>query len=76
MMQMITRFIELSKIAVDRDINIETIGELKILRRLMRMGEEIGEEELDKFSDLRIELDAAFTHLTGEAIQETASDES
>ena len=70
MMQIITRFIELSKNAIDMNTNIETIGTLPVMRRLMRMGEEISEDELDKFNELRIELDAAFTHLTsGENLQ-------
>ncbi|MEN8213006.1 MAG: V-type ATP synthase subunit A [Pseudomonadota bacterium] len=76
MMQMITRFIELSKNAVDSDISIEAINGLPLLRRLMRMGEEIGEEELDRFKQLRSDLDAAFTQLTNSDIQEHAGDES
>jgi V/A-type H+-transporting ATPase subunit A len=76
MMQIITRFIELSENAVDMNIDIETIGTLPVMRGLMRMGEEIGEDDQDKFHDLRIELDAAFTHLTSGETQESNSNES
>jgi len=75
MMQIITRFIELSENVIDMNTNIETISSLPIMRRLMRMGEEISEDELDKFNELRIELDAAFTHLTSRENLEGDSDE-
>ena len=44
MMQMITAFIESSKIAIDMGISLETISALPVMRRLMRMGEEIAED--------------------------------
>lgn len=70
MMQIITQFIELSKNAIAKNTDIETISTLPVMRRLMRMGEEISENELDRFNELRIELDAAFSHLTsGENLQ-------
>ena len=46
------------------------------MRRLMRMGEEIGEDQIEKFEELRIELDAVFSSLRHEAKQEAVSDES
>ena len=63
MMQLINRFIRLSEDAVDLDIGIETISSLPVLRKLMRMGEEIGEDDLEKFAELNTELDSAFTDL-------------
>ena len=63
MMQMISRFIELSQNAIELDISVETITALPIMRRLMRMGEEIGEDELDRFDGLRVELDTVFSGL-------------
>jgi V/A-type H+/Na+-transporting ATPase subunit A len=75
-MKTITRFIESSKTAVDMGISIESISSLPIMRRLMRMGEEIGEDDLDKFDDLRTELDAVFSSLRQEAQQEAVSNES
>ena len=63
MMQLINRFIRLSEEAVDQGIGIETISTLPVLRKLMRMGEEIGEDDLEKFAELNTELDSAFTDL-------------
>jgi V/A-type H+-transporting ATPase subunit A len=76
MMKTITRFIESSKTAVDAGISIETISSLPIMRRLMRMGEEIGEADLDKFEDLHVELDAVFARLLQEIDREAVADES
>jgi V/A-type H+-transporting ATPase subunit A len=76
MMQMITRFIELSRNAVEMGISNEAIASLPVMRRVMRMGEEIGEDNLDKFSGLGAELDAAFTDLTHKPGREQASNES
>jgi V/A-type H+-transporting ATPase subunit A len=76
MMQMISRFIELSQNAIELDISVETITALPIMRRLMRMGEEIGEDDLDRFDGLRIELDAVFSGLLDGSRQEVVTDES
>ena len=76
MMQMISRFIELSQNAIELDISVETITALPIMRRLMRMGEEIGEDDLDRFDGLRTELDAVFSGLLDGSRQEVVTDES
>lgn len=76
MMKMITRFIELSKNAIALGASIETISTLPILRRLMRMSEDISEDNLDKFNDLHNELDSIFSPLTHEAELGTKSNES
>ena len=80
MMKMITLFIKFSENAIDMDTSIETISRLPVMRRLMRMGEEIGEGELEKFDKLRTDLDIAFSQLSHSATldtrQETASNES
>jgi V/A-type H+-transporting ATPase subunit A len=80
MMKMITLFIKFSENAIDMGTSIKTISRLPVMRRLMRMGEEIGEGELEKFDELRTELDIVFTQLTHKATQdtrqETASNES
>jgi V/A-type H+-transporting ATPase subunit A len=75
MMQMIGRFIRLSENAVELDHSVEAISALPVMRKLMRMGEEIGEDDLDSFDVLRIELDEAFEQLTGSAKQEAVSHE-
>lgn len=75
MMQMISRFIELSQHAIELDITVETITALPIMRRLMRMGEEIGEDELDRFDGLRVELDSVFSGLLHASRQQAVSHE-
>ncbi|MGB5518713.1 MAG: V-type ATP synthase subunit A [Gammaproteobacteria bacterium] len=75
MMQMINRFIKLSENAIDLDIPVESISTLPVMRKLKRMGEEIGEDDLDNFDDLRIELEEAFTQLIRHAKRETAHHE-
>ncbi|MGB5278981.1 MAG: ATPase, partial [Gammaproteobacteria bacterium] len=74
-MQMINRFIKLSENAIDLDIPVESISTLPVMRKLKRMGEEIGEDDLDNFDDLRIELEEAFTQLIRHAKRETAHHE-
>jgi V/A-type H+-transporting ATPase subunit A len=76
MMQMIDHFIELSENAVALDIPIDRMSALPVMRRLMRMGEEIGEEDIDRFSELRVELDNAFSDLQSQSRKETTGDES
>ena len=76
MMKMITRFIESSKAVIELGVSLETISALPVMRRLMRMGEEIGEGDIEKFEELRNELDAVFSSLRDDANQEAVSDES
>lgn len=66
MMKLIARFIHLSELAVANDVEVEHIRSLPILRRLRRMGEEVGEDQLAEFKKLRSQLDAAFTQLRTE----------
>jgi V/A-type H+-transporting ATPase subunit A len=64
MMNLITHFIELTRTAVEMNITTETIIALPVMRRLMRMGEEIGEGNLEKFDALRTELEATLSRLS------------
>jgi V/A-type H+-transporting ATPase subunit A len=75
MMQMINRFIKHSEHAVEMNISVESIAALPVMRKLMRMGEEIGEDDLDKFNGLRIELDDEFAQLRRSSKQEEETDE-
>ena len=75
MMQMTNRFIRLSRQAIELNHSVETLSAMPVMRKLRRMGEEIGEDEVDRFDELRDELDEAFEHLIRSAKQETASDE-
>ena len=64
MMQLITEFIEMSEKAIDEDVDFEDIVTLPILRRLRRMNEEIGEQDLQAFEGLRNEMENAFAKLS------------
>jgi V/A-type H+-transporting ATPase subunit A len=76
MMKMITVFIESSKSAIAMGSTIESINNMPVMRRLMRMAEEIAEDNLGKFDTLHSELDSAFAQLRHNLTQETAADES
>ena len=57
MMRLLGQFLEQSEKAIDRGTTPETIQQTPIFRRLMRMSEEIGEGEWERFSELSRELD-------------------
>ena len=52
MLKLILRFVALAEDALERGVPPGQIAELDVLRRLQRMGEEIGEDELEKFARL------------------------
>ncbi len=64
MMKLITYFIDHTAKAVSEQIRVEDIAALPVMRRLRRMGEDIGESELEKFDELRQELDEACLRLS------------
>ena len=66
MMQLIARFAELSEHAVERGIGMTTVAGLPVMRRLRRMGEEIGDDQLERFERLRQTLEADFTAMIEE----------
>jgi len=63
MLKIILNFIELAQAALGRGVLPQTIAELSILRRLQRMGEEIGEEQIEKFVELRAALESTMAAL-------------
>jgi V/A-type H+-transporting ATPase subunit A len=63
MLKIVVRFIALAEAALDRGVAPQTIAEIDILRRLQRMGEEIGEDQLDAFEELRAKMEQTFTAL-------------
>ncbi|MDH5324659.1 MAG: V-type ATP synthase subunit A [Gammaproteobacteria bacterium] len=63
MMQLLSRFIELSSNAVQQQVSMESIHSLPILRRIRRMGEEIGEDDLPGFGLLNNEMERVFSQL-------------
>ena len=50
MLKLILRFIDLAEAALERGVAPEALAELASLRKLQRMGEELGENELDQMS--------------------------
>jgi V/A-type H+-transporting ATPase subunit A len=63
MLKLILRFVELAEAALQRGVAPEQLAELPVLRRLQRMGEEIGEGQLEKFGELGVTVDAAMAGL-------------
>jgi V/A-type H+-transporting ATPase subunit A len=63
MLKLILRFIDLAETALDRGVSPQAMAELDVLRKLRRMGEEIGEDALDQVAQLRTELEAAMAGL-------------
>ncbi|MGB5474806.1 MAG: V-type ATP synthase subunit A [Gammaproteobacteria bacterium] len=66
-MQTIIRFIDLAEAAVANQASMDSIRELPVMRRLLRMSEDIGEDQLEEYEVLGKHLEAAFTALTGSA---------
>ena len=63
MLSLILHFIKLAETALANGITPQKIAELPVLRRLQRMGEEIGEDQLDKFPELGAALETAIADL-------------
>jgi V/A-type H+-transporting ATPase subunit A len=63
MLRILMRFIELAGEALDADISPEQIVELPILRRLQRLGEELGEDQIDSIEKLWHSLETEFESL-------------
>ncbi len=67
MLRVILRFVELAEQALARGVPPQAIAELPVLRRIQRMGEEIGEDEFERFDGLFAALEAALSGLGAEA---------
>jgi V/A-type H+/Na+-transporting ATPase subunit A len=63
MLKLILRFVTLAEAKLDDGIPPQRIADLDVLRRLQRMGEEIGESELSKFVELGESVEAAMAGL-------------
>ncbi len=70
MLRLVIRFIDLAFEALERGAAPDDIAGLSVYRRLQRMGEEIGEEEIERFDDLRSELDNQLGGLKARETQE------
>jgi V/A-type H+/Na+-transporting ATPase subunit A len=65
MLALIVRFVTLAEAAVERGVSPQAIAELAVLRKLRRMGEELGEDALDEYPRLHNEMEAALAALNG-----------
>jgi V/A-type H+-transporting ATPase subunit A len=63
MLKRLVRFIALAEAALQRGVALQAIAELPVLRGLQRMGEEIGEDQLQKFDELGASIEAAMAGL-------------
>ena len=66
MMKVLDRFLDLAEQAVEEGVAVDRIAALPVLRRLQRMGETLGEEDLEAFDRLEETLATAMTGLAGE----------
>ena len=64
MMRMLVRFIELAESAAAAAISPEAIAALPVMRPLARMGEDIGEDELQRLAALEAQIVQAFESMT------------
>jgi V/A-type H+-transporting ATPase subunit A len=65
MMQTLIRVFDLAESAVAQQVSVESMRTLPVMRQVLRMGESIGEDQLEEFEVLGRNLEAAFTELTG-----------
>ncbi len=71
MLRLMMKFIDLAEEAVSRHVRPEDIAEMPVLRKLQRLGEEHGEEEIDAIADLAGQIEDAFHELEAAAAEET-----
>jgi len=63
MLRLLAHFIELAQRALEAGVRPEAIFALEVVRPLQRMGEEIGDDALDRFAPLEAAVEAAFGEL-------------
>jgi V/A-type H+-transporting ATPase subunit A len=63
MMTALARFIELAEQTVAKGVAVDALTRLPVLRRLTRMGEELGESALGEYKSLEQELEHALSQL-------------
>ncbi len=71
MMQVLDRFIDAARTALAAGVAVDALEQLSLLRRVRRMGEEIGNEELGRFDELQAALDKALAELGAATAAET-----
>ncbi|GMV47144.1 MAG: V-type ATP synthase alpha chain [Pseudomonadota bacterium] len=67
MMRLVAKFIDLAELAVAAGVHPERLAALECLRPLQRMGEEIGDDQPERFAELEARVDREFAALTAPA---------
>jgi V/A-type H+-transporting ATPase subunit A len=63
MMRLLGRFIELAEAALAAGVELERIAGVACLRALQRMGEDIGDNQLERLAELEARLEREFAQL-------------
>jgi V/A-type H+-transporting ATPase subunit A len=64
MMRLLGRFIDLAEAAQAAGVEPDRIGALACLRALQRMGEDIGDDQLDQLATLEARIEREFAQIT------------
>ena len=75
MMRLLVHFIELAESAAAFGVTPEQIAALDVMRPLSRMGEDIGENELERLAELERRVDQAFATLVVSSAPATSKED-
>jgi hypothetical protein len=75
MMRLLVHFIELAERAAAEGVTPEQIADLDVMRPLSRMGEDIGEDELERLAALEQKVEDAFATLVVPAAPTPSKDD-
>ncbi|MGZ8256111.1 MAG: ATP synthase beta subunit C-terminal domain-containing protein, partial [Burkholderiaceae bacterium] len=75
MMRLLVRFVELAERAAAEGVTPEQIAALDVMRPLSRMGEDIGEGELERLAALEQRVEDAFAALVVASVRTPSEDE-
>jgi V/A-type H+-transporting ATPase subunit A len=72
MMRLLATFFDHAEAAIDGGVTPEQLSQLESLRALQRMGEEIGDDAIERFTELQAQVDREFAALAPGATTEAA----
>lgn len=67
MMRLLMRFMELAEKALGEGAGVDRLGQLPVVRRLQRMGEDVPEDRQNLFEEIGAQLESDFASLKGAA---------
>jgi V/A-type H+-transporting ATPase subunit A len=67
MLRLAAHFVEQAESALAAGVTPERIAQMTVVRAIARMGEEIGEDAIDRFAELEARMEGEFLTLTGAA---------